>query len=54
MANPNRKVKLAVATILSFTGVTCRKTRPFISPLTLYGHVTGFFMGNLRDFSQIP
>ena len=26
--------------------------RPFISPLTLFGHVTGFFMGKLQDFSE--
>ena len=26
----------------------------FICPLTLYGHVTGFFKGNLWAFSKIP
>ena len=30
------------------------KPRPFISPLTLYGHVAGFFTGNLWNFSKSP
>ena len=36
---------------IGLTGVTCWNNPPFIShPLTIYGHVTGFFMGNLKDF----
>ena len=30
------------------------KPRPFISPPYLYGHLTGYFTGNLRNFSKIP
>ena len=35
---------------ISYPVYHVEKPRPFISPLTLYGHVTGFFTGFWRHF----
>ena len=36
----------------SFPVYDAETPRPFLAPLTLYGHVTGCFIGKLKDFSE--